>query len=97
VARFLADPQGLLDSMRPPAILDEVQHVPELFAYVRSRIDRAPRRTGQWFLTGSQESGLMDRVTELLAGRAAVLQLWPMSVRETPTSTTARSSRVTRR
>jgi hypothetical protein len=83
VTRFRADPQGLLDSMRLPAILDEVQHVPELFGYVRSRIDRAPRRTGQWFLTGSQESGLMGRVTESLAGRAAVLQLWPMSVRET--------------
>jgi predicted AAA+ superfamily ATPase len=42
-----------------------------------------PRRTGQWFLTGSQEAGLMRNVTESLAGRAAVLQLWPMSVRET--------------
>jgi predicted AAA+ superfamily ATPase len=83
IARFRSDPQGFLDDVRTPAILDEVQNVPELFNYVRSRIDRAPRRTGQWFLTGSQEAGLMDQVTESLAGRAAVMQLWPLSVRET--------------
>lgn len=83
VARFRSDPQGFLDDVRTPVILDEVQNVPELFAFVRSRIDRAPRRTGQWFLTGSQEAGLMRNVTESMAGRAAVMQLWPLSARET--------------
>ena len=84
VARFRHDPQGFLDGVRPPAILDEIQNVPEVFNYVRSRIDRTPRRTGQWFLTGSQEASLMRNVSESMAGRAAVLQLWPMSVQETP-------------
>jgi len=84
VSRFRADPQGFLDGVRTPAILDEVQNVPEVFAFVRSRIDRAPRRAGQWFLTGSQEIGLMRSVSESMAGRAAILQLWPMSARETP-------------
>ncbi len=84
VARFRHDPQGFLDGVRLPAILDEIQNVPEVFNFIRSRIDRAPRRTGQWFLTGSQETALMRRVTESMAGRAAVLQLYPMSARETP-------------
>ena len=84
VARFRHDPQGFLDGVRLPAILDEIQNVPEVFNYVRSRIDRTPRRTGRWFLTGSQEAGLMGNVAESMAGRAAVLHLWPMSVRETP-------------
>lgn len=84
VARFRADPQGFLDGIAPPAILDEFQHVPELLPYLRTRIDAAPRRTGQWLLTGSQESGLMRGVTESLAGRAAVLHLWPLSSRESP-------------
>jgi len=84
VARFRHDPQGLLDDARLPAILDEIQNVPEVFNFVRARIDRQARRTGQWFLTGSQEAGLMRHVTESMAGRAAVLQLLPMSVRETP-------------
>jgi hypothetical protein len=84
VARLRADPQGFLDAVPLPAILDEVQNVPEVFAHVRARIDRQPRRTGQWLLTGSQEAPLMRGVTESMAGRAAVLQLLPLSWRETP-------------
>ena len=83
VARLRADPQGFLDGIKTPAILDEVQNVPEVFAHVRSRIDRKPRLTGQWLLTGSQEAPLMQGVSESMAGRAAVLQLLPLSVRET--------------
>ncbi len=82
VARFRHDPQGFLDGVKLPVILDEIQNVPEVFNFVRARIDRSPRRTGQWFLTGSQEAGLMRNVTESMAGRAAILQLLPMSVRE---------------
>ena len=84
VARLRADPQGFLDAVKTPAILDEVQNVPEIFAYVRSRVDRAPRRAGQWLLTGSQDAPLMRGVSESMAGRAAVLQLQPLSVRESP-------------
>jgi hypothetical protein len=84
VARFRTDPQGFLDDLQTPVILDEVQNVPEVFAYVRARIDRQPRRTGQWLLTGSQEAPLMRGVTESMAGRAAVLQLLPLAWTETP-------------
>jgi hypothetical protein len=90
VARLRADPHGFLDALKAPVILDEVQHVPEVFAFVRSRIDRQPRRTGQWLLTGSQEAPLMQGVTESMAGRAAVLQLLPLSTRETPKVTLLR-------
>lgn len=82
VARLRADPQGFLDAVKTPAILDEIQNVPEVFAYVRTRIDRQPRSKGQWILTGSQEAPLMQGVSESMAGRAAVLQLMPLSHRE---------------
>jgi predicted AAA+ superfamily ATPase len=82
VARLRADPQGFLDAVKTPAILDEVQNVPEVFAYVRTRVDRQPQRKGQWILTGSQEAPLMRGVSESMAGRAAVLQLMPLSYRE---------------
>ena len=82
VARLRSDPTGFLDGVRTPAILDEVQNVPEVFALVRARIDEQPRLTGRWFLTGSQDAPLMQGVTESMAGRAAVLQLRPLSVRE---------------
>jgi hypothetical protein len=90
VARLRADPHGFLDAVRTPVILDEIQNVPEVFAHVRSRIDREPRRTGRWFLTGSQEAALMRGVTESMAGRAAVLRLLPFSLRETPKVTLLR-------
>lgn len=83
VARVRSDPQGFLDDLEPPVVLDEAQNVPELFAYVRTRIDHRPRRTGQWVLTGSQESPLMCGITESLAGRAATVQLLPLSSIET--------------
>ena len=84
VARVRMDPRGFLEELRPPAILDEIQNVPELFNYLRTRIDRKPRRTGQWFLTGSQDAPLMRGVSESMAGRIAVFQLLPLSLQETP-------------
>lgn len=83
VARFRADPRGFLEGVEVPAILDEIQNVPEVLRYVRTRIDAAPLRSGRWILTGSQESPLMRGVTESLAGRAAVFQLLPLSTQET--------------
>ena len=84
IARLRSDPQGFLDGLPLPAILDEVQNVPELLSYIRSRIDAKPRRTGQWFITGSQEAPLMRGVTESMAGRAAILHLYPLSTTESP-------------
>jgi hypothetical protein len=82
-ARARSDPRGLLDQLQPPVLFDEIQNVPELFDYVRTRIDQAPRKMGQWLFTGSQEAPLMRGVSESMAGRAAILQLLPFSVAET--------------
>ena len=87
VARVRADPRSFLDSLTLPVILDEMQNTPELFAYVRTRIDRQPDRKGLWLLTGSQEAQLMQGVTESMAGRAAVFSLLPFSAEETPDMT----------
>lgn len=77
-----ADPRAFLESLKRPAVLDEIQNVPLLFNYIRSMIDGDPRRMGQWFFTGSQEAPLMQGVTESMAGRAAILQLMPFSLAE---------------
>lgn len=82
-ARARADPRGLLDGLRLPALFDEIQYVPELFAYIRTRIDESPSMRGRWLLTGSQESPLMQGVAESMAGRAAILHLLPLSLAET--------------
>lgn len=82
VARVRADPRGFLDELKLPAVLDEIQNTPELFAHIRARIDGRPRRAGQWLITGSQESPLMQGVSESMAGRAAIFQLLPFSTAE---------------
>ena len=81
-SRARSDPRGLLDEIRLPVLFDEIQNVPQLFDYVRTRIDQHPRRTGQFLFTGSQEAPLMQGVSESMAGRAAVLQLLPLSLAE---------------
>lgn len=80
--RVSADPRGFLDGLHLPAILDEIQNAPALFSYIKAAIDRAPERKGQWLLSGSQEAPLMESVTESLAGRIAILNLWPFSYAE---------------
>jgi len=81
-ARARSDPRGLLDDLTPPVVFDEIQNVPELFGYVRTKIDARSRMKGQWLFTGSQEAPLMHGVVESMAGRAAVLQLLPFSLNE---------------
>ncbi len=90
IARLRSDPRAFLDAIRPPVILDEIQNVPELLGYIRTRIDAHADQMGQWILTGSQEAPLMRGVTESMAGRVAVFQLMPMSVQETPATSLLR-------
>jgi predicted AAA+ superfamily ATPase len=82
--RIRSDPRTFLEELRPPVVFDEIQNAPELLSYVRTLVDAAPRRMGQWLFTGSQEAPLMQGITESMAGRAAILQLLPFSVSETP-------------
>jgi len=82
--RIRSDPRAFIESLRPPVILDEIQNTPRLLDYIRTLIDARPRRMGQWLFTGSQEAPLMQGITESMAGRAAILQLLPFSMAETP-------------
>ncbi|HUU26842.1 MAG TPA: ATP-binding protein [archaeon] len=77
-----ADPRGFLEMFPPPVIFDEVQYAPDLLPYIKEMIDSDRDSTGRFFLTGSQNLLLMQRVTESLAGRAAILRLLPLSRRE---------------
>ncbi|MCX5676496.1 MAG: ATP-binding protein [Planctomycetota bacterium] len=81
-AAAISDPRGFLDMYPPPAIFDEVQYTPELLPYVKERVDAHRDKAGQYLLTGSQNLLLLERVSESLAGRAAILRLLPLSFRE---------------
>jgi len=72
--RFLADyPDG--------AIIDEVQRCPELFSYLQGWVDER-RRMGDFVLTGSQQFGLLSKITQSLAGRVGLVHLLPFSQSE---------------
>ena len=79
--RAKEDPRGFLYQYHPPVMIDEIQYVPELLSYVKTQIDD-DRQPGQWLITGSQSFVLMDKVTQTLAGRAAILSLLPFTVSE---------------
>jgi predicted AAA+ superfamily ATPase len=78
----MEDPRGFLEMHPPPVIFDEVQYVPEILPYIKEKIDHHRDIPGQYLLTGSQNILLMEKVTETLAGRAAILRLLPLSHRE---------------
>ena len=76
------DPRGFLELYPPPVIFDEVQYAPDLLSYIKEKIDADRAKNGQYLMTGSQNLLLAEKVTESLAGRAAMLRLLPLSRRE---------------
>ena len=81
-AAAIEDPRGFLELHPPPVIFDEVHYAPDLLPYIKEKIDAYRNRHGQYLLTGSQNLLLAQKVTESLAGRAAILRLLPLSMRE---------------
>jgi predicted AAA+ superfamily ATPase len=79
--RAKEDPLNFLNQYSPPVILDEIQYVPELLSYIKTKIDQK-RTPGQWLFTGSQNFTLMQGISQSLAGRVAVLSLLPFSLAE---------------
>jgi predicted AAA+ superfamily ATPase len=62
-------------------ILDEVQHAPDLLSYMQTIIDREKKK-GYFIITGSQNLLVNEAVTQTLAGRLAILTLFPLSIHE---------------
>ncbi|MCX8123192.1 MAG: ATP-binding protein [Spirochaetes bacterium] len=71
-----------IQKFTPPLIIDEIQYVPQLFGGLKVCIDKN-RKNGQYLLTGSQNFSIMQGVSESLAGRCAILSLYPLSFFET--------------
>ena len=75
------DPKMFFQIHKPPVFIDEIQYAPELFPYIKIIIDKH-HEPGHFWLTGSQIFKLMDGVQESLAGRVALLNLYPVSQAE---------------
>lgn len=75
------NPKVFLDSYPTPLFIDEVQYAPELFPYIKMKVDKDKTR-GQYWLSGSQLFDLMKNVTESLAGRAGIVKMNSFTYKE---------------
>jgi len=78
LSQATSDPDGLVANARGLTVVDEVQRAPDLLRAVKLLVDRDPA-PGRFLLTGSANLLAMRTVTESLAGRAAYLELLPLS------------------
>jgi predicted AAA+ superfamily ATPase len=78
-ARF--DPSGFIAGIGPGAIIDEVQRVPALLLAIKAAVDRSPAR-GRFLLTGSANIMTLPKLSESLAGRVNVYELFPFAEAE---------------
>lgn len=77
----VSDPRGFLGQFPDGAILDEIQHVPELLSYIQTLVDQK-NRNGLFFLTGSNQFQYMHSISQSLAGRTGILRLLPFDYQE---------------
>lgn len=62
-------------------IIDEIQEAPSALSYIQGIVDEA-YRPGYFIVTGSQNILMLEKVSQTLAGRIALLTLLPLTVDE---------------
>lgn len=89
IDRILAksDPELFLEKYGYNLIIDEIQYATELLPYIKIKVDEERIRNktssnGMYILIGSQMFVMMKNVSESLAGRASVLNLFGLSMNE---------------
>lgn len=81
VANARSDPELFFKNNPGPLILDEIQYAPELVPVIKRLVDK-DRIPGKYVLTGSQQWGVLDTISESLAGRAILLNLMGFNIPE---------------
>ena len=79
------DPKAFLTKWKEGMIIDEAQRYPNIFSYLQVLVDE-DRMSGncnrRFVVTGSANFALMERVSQSMAGRTAVVTLLPLSTHE---------------
>ncbi len=78
--RLAADPVRRLDHGTDLVVLDEIQKQPALLDAVKLLADRDEGH--RFLLLGSSQILLLRQIRETLAGRATLLELWPLALVE---------------
>ena len=74
----IEEPTSFLEKHKPPVIIDEFQYAPNLLPYIKAYVDEH-KNYGDFWMTGSQNFVTMKNVSESLAGRAGILNLFSLS------------------
>lgn len=82
-----SDPEGFIQGLDYPVIVDEIQLVPHLARAIKKRIDelrqiKSNTANGAFILTGSANIIAVPQLAEALVGRVAIFTLYPLSVSE---------------
>ena len=75
------DAKEFLKRYSVPIIIDEIHRLPMLLSYIQVECDKSNIK-GQYILTGSHQPALKAEISQSLAGRTAILQLLPLSIKE---------------
>jgi predicted AAA+ superfamily ATPase len=75
------DPRAFLARLKDNTIIDEIQRAPHLLSYIQVIVDEE-QRNGRFVLTGSRQLALREAITQSLAGRTGILNLFPFSIAE---------------
>lgn len=90
-ALAIEDPELFLRTYKTPLIIDEFQYAPNLLSYIKIIVDNKRLESlkndnipsnGLFYLTGSQAFQTMNQVSESLAGRVGILDLYGLTTRE---------------
>lgn len=85
------DPELFLRTHETPLVIDEFQYAPKLLSYIKIKVDEARKNAmfgtkkevgTLYYLTGSQVFQTMQNVSESLAGRVGIFDLFAFSNRE---------------
>ena len=68
------DPKLFLEEHPYPLLIDEAEYAPNLFTYLKMKVDEV-EEYGMYWLTGSQQFHLMKKASESLAGRVGIINL----------------------
>lgn len=75
------DPKGFIEHLSKPVIIDEIQRLPELLICIKEYVDKN-RVNGQFILTGSANLKGFKDISDSLAGRIGIVELFPLSLKE---------------
>jgi len=75
------DPKGFISNLQKPVIIDEAQRLPQLMITIKEYIDKE-RVNGEFILTGSASLQGFKNISDSLAGRIGIVELYPLSLKE---------------